>query len=311
MGSGSRPTASAWKAYTTKTTSHAKTVRDIYTRRGMSPDFNPRNIKVREARDSVNSPNSTALIVALDVTGSMNRVLDAMAREGLTTLATEVYARKPIPDPHILYMGVGDFDAGDKAPLQCTQFEVDEKMFDQLKDIWLESGGGGNHYEGYNLPWYFAAMKTSIDCFEKRGKKGYLFTVGDEETPKGISIGCARAVFGDEIQSNLTNEQLLQMVSRSYHVYHIIVEEGSHYQHCGDAVDRSWRNLLGQHVINLSDHTKLSEVITSAIQLNEGADKDDIIKSWDGSTAIVVENALKNAGAMAKASEGGGVVNFD
>ncbi|HAO33838.1 MAG TPA: hypothetical protein DCQ84_12920, partial [Candidatus Competibacteraceae bacterium] len=53
----------------------------------------------------------------------------------------------------------------------------------QLRRLWLEKGGGGNACESYTLPWYFAATHTAIDCFEKRGKKGYLFTVGDEEPP--------------------------------------------------------------------------------------------------------------------------------
>ena len=29
--------------------------------------------------------------------------------------------------------------------------------------------------------------KTSIDCFEKRGKKGYLFTIGDEQLPPTLT----------------------------------------------------------------------------------------------------------------------------
>lgn len=310
MGGGSRLSAADWKTYAHKTTAHARTVDDIYIKKEIHPDFDPKNIKIREARDSVNSPNSTALIVALDVTGSMDRVLDSMARTGLSTLATEVYARKPISDPHIMYMGVGDVDAGDRAPLQCTQFEVDEKIGEQLKLIWLERHGGGNSYEGYNLPWYFAAMRTSIDCFEKRGKKGYLFTVGDEETPKGLSVDAIKTVFGDTPQAALSNEQLLQMVSRMYHVYHIIVNEGSHYRYSGDKVDHSWRELLGQHAINLTDHTKLSEVITSTIQLNEGFAKEEIIKSWDGTTSAVVASALRDAGAMEKVSGGKGVVDF-
>lgn len=34
--------------------------------------------------------------------------------------------------------------------------------------------------ESYELAMYFMARHTSIDCYEKRGKRGYLFMIGDE-----------------------------------------------------------------------------------------------------------------------------------
>jgi len=309
MGGG-RWTDSDWATYSSTTTKTAKTVNDIYKSSGMIDDFNPSKITLRESRDSADNPNSNALIVALDVTGSMDSVLEAMAREGLKTLATEIYARKPISDPHIMYMGVGDVDAGDRAPLQVTQFEADIRIAEQMMNIWLERHGGGNSYEGYNLPWYFAGMKTSIDCFEKRGKKGYLFTVGDEETPRGLSVAAVKRVFGDTIQGNLTNEQLLAMVSRSYHVYHLIVNQGSHYRASGAKVDSKWRELLGQRAMNLTDHTKMSEVIVSTIQANEGFAKEEILDSWDGKTSMVVAHALKDTDIMVK-NGGSGIITFE
>lgn len=309
MGGG-RWSDSDWATYSSTTTKTARTVDDIYKSKGMVDKFDPSKIVMRESRDSVDNPNSTALIVALDVTGSMDSVLDSMAREGLKTLATEIYARKPITDPHIMYMGVGDVDAGDRAPLQVTQFEADIRIAEQMMDIWLERHGGGNSYEGYNLPWYFAGMKTSIDCFEKRGKKGYLFTVGDEETPNGLSVTAIKRVFGDTVQTGLSNEQLLAMVSRMYHVYHLIVNQGSHYRGNGVAVDRKWRELLGQRAMNLTDHTKMSEVIVSTIQANEGFAKDAILDSWDGKTKDVVAHALKDTDIMVR-NTGSGIITFE
>lgn len=44
----------------------------------------------------------------------------------------------------------------------------------------------------------------------------------------------------------------------------------------------------------LSDYTKLSEVIVSAIQVVEGETVDNVSASWSGSTAIVVKNAIKD-----------------
>ena len=83
-------------------------------------------------------------------------------------------------------MAIGDAEC-DRAPLQVTQFEADIRLADQLRELWIEGGGGGNRGESYHLPWAFAAMRTSTDCFERRGRKGYLFTIGDEPILPGIS----------------------------------------------------------------------------------------------------------------------------
>lgn len=211
-----------------------------------------------------------------------------------------------------MVMGVGDvrFDA---APLQATQFEADIRIAAQLEEIYIEHGGGGNSWESYNLPWYFAAQKTSIDCFEKRGKKGYLFTVGDEQVPDDLTRADVKKALDLDLQmEKLANRDLLTMVGRYYEVFHLMVEEGSHYQSHGDEVRRGWVELLGQRAIPLSDHTKLSEVIVSTIEVSEGRDKDSVAKSWDGDTSLVVARAVGNlnTGRLRPNSGDGGVVRF-
>jgi hypothetical protein len=293
MGSG-RWSDSDWTSYSSTHIHSKATVDGIYTSRKMNNDLNPKGVTLRESCDSVDNPNSTALIVALDVTGSMDSVLDAMARDGLKTLATEIYNRKPISDPHIMFMGVGDVYC-DSAPLQITQFEADIRIAEQLTKIYLERGGGGNDHESYIFPWYFAAMNTKIDCFEKRGKKGFLFTIGDEYPTPYLTADEIEKVLGERPQFNkITAEELLTMVSRQYEVFHLIVEEGSFCRRNKDRVVKEWVNLLGQRAIKLSDHTKMGEVIISTLQVLAGEDVDKVASSWDGSTGLVVKNAIKN-----------------
>jgi hypothetical protein len=259
----------------------------------MNPDLDPKGVPFRESCDSSDNPQSTAIIVGLDVTGSMHTVLDIMAREGLNTLATAIYDRKPVPDPHIMFMGIGDVEAGDRAPLQVTQFEADIRIAKQLAQIFLEGGGGGNNHESYLLPWYFAALHTRIDCFLKRGKKGYLFTIGDEEPQMLLKAPDILKVLGSRPNQDLGAEALLDMVSRQYDVFHVMVEEGSYYSSCGRRVEEAWHRLLGQRVLRLSDHTKLAEVIVSAIQVHEGAATEHVCESWGGDTRSVVKRALQ------------------
>lgn len=300
MGSG-RWDAKAWDTYSTSHISSKKATSGaggIYSSREMHKDLDPSGV-IRESRDSADNPNSSPIMVFLDVTGSMHSVLDVMARTGLPTLATEIYNRKPVSDPHILMGGVGD-SLHDRAPLQVTQFEADIRIAEQLTKIWLEGGGGGNNFEGYALAWYFAAFKTSIDSFEKRGKKGYLFTVGDERPTPKLSKEEIKQVFGDNAQSDMTAEQLLDAVTRQYEVFHIVVKEGSGWRYDGSAVESQWKALLGQRVLFLDDHTKMGEVIVSTLQVFNGEDKAKVAASWDGSTSVVVAKALDSLSPVAQ-----------
>ncbi|HCB15330.1 MAG TPA: hypothetical protein DEP36_17430 [Gammaproteobacteria bacterium] len=292
---------SDWSAYAASTS--RKTTDAVFASRSLDNDLNPFGVVTRESRDSALNPESTAIIVGLDVTGSMGMIADALARKGLGTMVEEILARKPVTDPHMMCLGIGDV-LYDQAPLQATQFEADIRIARQLERLWLEKGGGGNACESYNLPWYFAAMHTSIDCFKKRGKKGYLFTVGDEEPPCNLPAKAIARFIGDRVQHDFDSHELLTMVSRMYHVFHIIVEEGSHARHDPRGVRNTWTHLLGQRVIGLSDHTKLAEVIVSAIEVNEGHDRDRVVSSWSKKTAMVVQHAVGSLGSRGRSGTG-------
>ena len=276
-----------WGRYAAAT--RHKSLDDAFAMHALHPYLDPRRIKVRESRDSAANPNATPIIVALDVTGSMGRVVNEM-RKGVGTLFQDLIDRRPVPDPHVLAMGIGDAHC-DRAPLQVTQFETDGVVIArQIENIWLERGGG-NNCESYNLPWYFAAMRTAIDCV-KKGRKGYLFTVGDEEPAGILRADHVNRFLVDHVQRDLDDAELLALVGRHYHVFHIIVEEGSHAASRPSAVRTTWSDLLGQRALPLADHRKLAETVISAIEVNEGRDAKAVAGSWSGDTALVVARAV-------------------
>lgn len=287
MGGGSFD-AGAYRSFSSSTV--GKSTEDIYKSRILNKDLNPFGVKIRESRDSTDNPNATPLIAAIDVTGSMGILADVIAREGLGTLFTGILDRKPITDPHVMFMAIGD--AGyDNAPLQVSQFEADNRIVQQLTQIYLEHGGGNNGYESYDLPWYFAGLHTVHDSMEKRGKRGYLFTIGDEEAPGGTTRDQIKRFIGDDMQVDMSPREMLQHAQRSYDVFHIVIEEGMHARRHLDRVMGSWGDLLGQHVIKLADHKKLAETIVSAIEVVEGADASISARGW-GAGAKVVEEAV-------------------
>jgi hypothetical protein len=290
MGSGVfNPTA--YRSFAAST--DGKKTEEIYSSREVHEKLNPKGVKIRESRDSVDNPNSTPLIVALDVTGSMGMLADVIAREGLGVLFTGVLDRKPISDPHVMFMAIGDANY-DRAPLQVSQFEADNRIVEQLTQIYLEHGGGGNTFESYNLAWYFAAFHTEHDSIIKRGKRGYLFTVGDEQAPQRLTLDQIKRFIGDTPQSELSALEMLQMAQRTYDMFHIIIEEGDYARQHLAEVTSSWQELLGQRAILLADYKKLAETIVSAIEVAEGVEAAVSANRWGHSITPVVYEAVRN-----------------
>lgn len=289
MGNG-RWDPSDWDTYAKKTVT-GKTQSQVFTSKVMKDDFNPASITKRESVDSDDNPNSTPIILASDVTGSMGMIAHQLMETGLNTLATEIYDRKPVSDPHIMVMAVGDAKT-DRSPLQVTQFEADISLADQVRELWIEGNGGGNGGESYSSAHLFAAMKTDIDSMRKRKQKGFLFTIGDEPIHDGMTREEMERVLGITMEADLSAADCLALAQRNWEVFHIVLINEGYCRYGKDAVLSSWQNLMPDRTICLEDVTKLGEVVTSLIQVHQGAGKDDVIKSWSGDTALVVRNAL-------------------
>jgi hypothetical protein len=138
-------------------------------------------------------------------------------------------------------------------------------------------------------------LKTVHDAAGKRGKKGFLFTVGDEPNLDGVTRKQMLDVLGLDMQSDLSARDCVDIAARSYEVFHIIVD-GSYAAGDLKGVRRTWDPILPQRVIHLKDPSMLSETIVSAIELCTGRDRDSVMKSWDRSTGLVVADAVRGVG---------------
>jgi hypothetical protein len=287
----SRWDSSAWASYASATVT-GKTTSQIFTATKLKGNYDPKDIEFREARDSVANPLSTPIILGADVTGSMGVIADSLMRNGLNTLCKEIYDRKPVTDPAVMVMAIGDAEC-DTSPLQVTQFESDVSLAAQVTDLWLERGGGPNWGESYLLPHLFASRKIKTDAFELRKRKGYLFTIGDEPFIDGVTATQAAKFLGIQTKT-MSAKECVAEVSKTFEVFHIILDEKARLRSSYDRMLREWNDLLPQRVINLADHTKLAETVVSAIQICEGAAKASVAASWDGSTAVVVADAVRS-----------------
>ncbi len=222
--------------------------------------------KTRESRDSIDHPNSLAIGVVFDVTGSMGEVPRVLQTK-LGALMRVLVQKDYVEHPQILFGAVGDAYS-DTVPLQIGQFESGLEMDDELGKIYIEGGGGGQVHESYELAAYFFAHHTTIDCYDRRGKKGYLFTIGDEKPYGVVHQQHVKTIIGDRLAYDLPTERVIAEVQQRYEYFHIVPTDTAHG---GDAaVQAAWRKLLGERVLLLDDAAAVCETIALAIGLCEG-----------------------------------------
>jgi len=234
--------------------------------RTVHPDLDPYDI-IRESRDSAEHPDSLAIAVLFDVTGSMGAVPRQLQKK-LPKLLGLIKDGGYAQHPQILFGAIGDATC-DRAPLQIGQFESDNRMDTDLERILLEGGGGGQKTESYELAMYFMARHTATDCWERRHKRGYLFIVGDEMPYPGVKPREVSAWIGDELPHPLPLVNLIAQLTRRWDTYYIL-PAGAAYAGDGQVLT-AWRRLLGQNVLELTDLDAVCETIALTIGLGEEA----------------------------------------
>lgn len=235
--------------------------------RKVHADLNPKGV-TRESRDSAEHPESTPVVVLLDVTGSQRnvpRVLQAKLPALLGLLLLKGY----IADPQIMFGAIGDATY-DRAPLQAAQFESDNRMDEHLRNLYLEGGGGGQMTESYELAMWWMARRVQTDAWDKRRKRGYLFWTADEMAyPRVKAREIAEFLGGDQVTEDMALDAIIAELKTRWDVY-VIIPAGS--AHAADpGVQAFWEKHFGQNVIRLDDLDAVAETIALTIGLAEDA----------------------------------------
>lgn len=308
MGSGAWDT----NVYTDRATHKAATGRatfghmdDVYAGRtafAIHPSLDPKGVTLRESRDSDEHPEATDITVCFDVTGTMGGIPVVLQRK-LPGLLGLLLRKGYVTDPQIMFAAVGDANCDD-FPLQIGQWESDNRLDENLENMILEGGGGGQKHETYELFMYFMARHTATDRWDKRGQKGYLFIIGDELAYSHVRRQQVAQVLGHSIESDIPTATIAAELRERFNVF-FILPKGASYG--GDPqVLGFWRSLFGEGVIELDDPELVSETIAlivgqmeDTIDLEEGADHLREMGA-DAYTVDTVSRALATIGADGK-----------
>ncbi len=231
------------------------------------PALDPRRINGKpfgklESRDSVEHPDSNAILVGFDVTGS-NHARAIEAQKALPNLMTLL--PKYIADPQVAVAANDDYFVEPYWCMQISDFESDNRVDEHIRNIKLVGNGGGNGGESYDLILYAAARKVVADCFEKRGRKGYLFLYADERFWDKIAKNQIADIFEDKIPRNIPIEEIIEEAKKMWHIFLV--------SPAGGVVDNSYDQyveLFGRENVLILEHpSRICELIGVTIGVNE------------------------------------------
>lgn len=278
---------------------------------------------IRESLDSDGHPNSRAIVTLFDTTGSMGSI-PKVFQSKLADLFALLLAKGYVDDPQIAVGAIADAHF-DPVPLQVGQFESDNAIDESLRNVFLTGGGGSNDTESYLLAMYFIAFHTYIDCWEKRGEKGFLFLIGDERTEGKLNRHHIEQWTGDVVEADMAIEDIYAALSEKWNVYFIFPTTASYpEEYTLDGEDgfrgsrtpdsRAWRPLLGQAAMTIDDPDGICELIALVIGLECGTiDIDTGVSDLaalgrDSKLVGAISKSLALSGYGTGGGGGGGVV---
>lgn len=262
---------------------------------------------VRESRDNADHPNALPIAIGFDQTGSMGHV-PTITQQKLKMLFGLLVRGGYAEDPQVMIAAYGDART-DRVPLQISQFEDDNRIDDNLDNLFLEGHGGGNGGESMALAWYYLAYHTATDAWDKRKKKGYAFFIADEVSHDLRASEVEEFVGDGEPLGSLDVQSLAAAVSEKWDVRILVIDNLSAKS---QGSVKFYERLFGKdHVLVVEDPDSVTETIALAIGALEGnididADAEDDLRS-SGSNEVAIRSAV-NATSNIKGFGGGGLV---
>jgi hypothetical protein len=197
----------------------------------------------------ISSDCARPLIVACDVTGSMGQKPAEIFRK-IPYLAHEskFYLGQ---DTQIAWAAIGDAFC-DKFPLQVRPFAQDQQLAEELKELKIEGGGGGNAGESYELAAYYFLNNTKF----VEGAKPVLIFIADEPLFDHLNSAHARDFTYETIRQDVDTGAIFQKLQKMFSVYLIEMSGGR------SDVRRTWSKVLSaERIAPLTDAERVNDVI--------------------------------------------------
>ncbi|MBI4095404.1 MAG: hypothetical protein HY438_00935 [DPANN group archaeon] len=222
-----------------------------YSRRVDGPDMG-----VVDPKKDISSDSKNPVIVGIDCTGSMQE------------WPAEIFDRLPLfcqtlakykPDVEIAFAVIGDANS-DEYPLQVAKFGKGTELDTILKSFYPEGGGGGQHFESYELFAHYVQNHVKTP----NAVSPFLLVMGDEGFYKQVDPAQARHYMGDNLQGPEDSAGIWKSLTQKYDTYLL------HKEYENAALDteitEQWSGVLGgQKVLRVPSKERAVDVALGLI----------------------------------------------
>ncbi len=224
-----------------------------FTRSTIDKDLDPKNKKIV-------SKSKNPIIIALDVTGS-NINFARLVYDKLPMFYGEIEQKKYLEDFDICICAVGDAKYDDY-PIQIGTPAKGLEIDSWLEKIVLESGGGGNDYESYEIMAHYLAN----NCEFESDAHPIVFFIGDESASETVlkseceklGIECSENYNPWKKLNEKFNDNVFVMLNK----------------YCGrrfeDRFTKSWQKVLpNQHTIRIPEEKAIMDLMLGILAIQK------------------------------------------
>ena len=224
-----------------------------FTRSTIDKDLDPKGKKIV-------SKSKNPIIIALDVTGS-NIDFARLVYDKLPMFYGEIEQKKYLEDFDICICAVGDAKYDDY-PIQIGTPAKGLEIDSWLEKIVLESGGGGNDTESYEIMAHYLAN----NCEFEKNAKPIVFFIADESAVKKVSKEeCKRL----GIECKESYNPWLKLNEKFNNNVFVMLNK-----YCGrnfrDDFTKSWQEVLPkQHTIRIPEEKAIVDLMLGIIAIQK------------------------------------------
>lgn len=209
--------------------------------------------------------------IVIDGTGSM-KDWPRTLRDKSMMFTGQVRCQNYLQDPAFNLSVIGDANPSnwggppDQAPIQMSEFVVDNESFKALTArLYLEGGGGGHAKESYELAMYAYARRVQL----VEPGKGYIFILGDEGYYEVTKAEHLKRHFGEASPSSIQTSDIIAELKGKFRVFKIHINTNG-YPEDEHKIRQQWQAAFGEHFIYLPDPNAVVDVMLGCIARTGG-----------------------------------------
>ncbi|KYK25449.1 hypothetical protein AYK26_05935 [Euryarchaeota archaeon SM23-78] len=214
----------------------------------------PNSKLVHTGKKEIFSDSENPLIVAVDVTGSMER------------WPAEIFDRLPLlyqtlsqyrPDLEVCFAAIGDAYS-DEYPLQINNFGKGVALEDHINALYPEGGGGGQIHETYELFGHYILNH----CKTPKAKNPFLLIFGDEKFYENVNPDQAEHFMGYRPEKAIESKSMWKNLMQKFNMFYLQKPYGwGDNNSITQSVTDTWAEAIGkQRIIALPSMERAVDV---------------------------------------------------